>query len=249
MFGKSLNSTHSSARGRALRLRLTVAASLALLGLVSARAQDFSKSFRVLPSASAVEVVNKMGSVTIVPGDAGAVFVTAVRNGANITAVQLPDGKVRLEVTSDTPVDFKLTVPAASALNVLCVMCDNGIVVKGIRGEILLRTTKGSIQITGARSPRVEASSTSGDVRFDGEILPSGSYTLKSFSGRVAAFLPAGASFRLNATSFRGGMDLQDFPMNFERQSDKFVRALVGSDKATVNLWTQEGGILLRRKN
>jgi hypothetical protein len=248
MLRKRSHSTRRSPRASRLRASLAVAASLALLGL-SAGAQDFSKTFRVLPSASAVEVVNKMGSVTIVPGDAGMVVVAAVRNGANINAVQQPDGKVRLEVTSDTPVDFKLAVPASSALNVLCVMCEGGVLVKGMRGELLLRTTKGGIRITGARSPRVEASSTSGDVRFEGEILPSGSYTLKSFSGRVAALLPAGASFRLSATSFRGGMDLQDFPMNFEKQSAQFVTAFVGSDKAAVNLWTQEGSISLHRRN
>jgi hypothetical protein len=242
--------SHSTRRGpRAGRFQASLAvASLALLGL-GARAQDFNKTFRVLPSASAVEVVNKMGSVTVVPGDAGTVVIAAVRNGANINAVQQPDGRVRLEVTSDTPVDFKLTVPASSALNVLCVMCEGGVLVKGMRGELLLRTTKGGIRITGARSPRVEASSTSGDVHFEGEIRPSGSYTLKSFSGRVAALLPANASFRLNAASFRGGMDLQDFPMNFEKQSAQFVTAFVGSDKATVNLWTQEGSISLHRRN
>jgi hypothetical protein len=248
MLRKRSQPTRRSPRARRFQAPLAVAASLALLGL-SARAQDFSKTFRVLPSASAVEVDNNMGSVTIVPGDAATVVVVAVRNGANVSAVQRPDGKVLLKVEGNAPVDFKLTVPAASALKVGCVMCEGGVLVRGMRGEMTLRTTKGSIQITGARSPRVEASSTSGDVRFEGEILPSGSYTLRSFSGRVDALLPAGASFRLNAASFRGGMDLQDFPMNFEKQSAHFVTAFVGSDKATVNLWTQEGSIKLRRRN
>ena len=248
MFAKRFGFTLHSSVPRGLSLSFAVLSSVAWLSL-NAQAQDFNKSFRVLPSASALEVVNKMGSVTLVPGDAGTILIAAVRNGANINATQLPDGKVRLEVTSDTPVDFKITVPASSALNVLCVMCNGGVLVKGMRGELVLRTTNGNIQITGARSPRVEASSTSGDVRFEGEILSSGSYTLKSFSGRVAALLPAGASFRLNATSFRGGMDLQDFPMSYEKQNDKFVRALVGSDKASVTLWTQEGSISLHRRN
>lgn len=248
MFAKPFASTIRPPVPRTLSLSLAVLSSVALLSL-TARAQDFNKSFRVLPSASALEVVNKMGSVTLVPGDAAMIMIAAVRNGATINAVQLPDGKVRLEVTSDTPVDFKITVPSSSAVNILCVLCNGGVLVRGMRGELVLRTTKGNIHITGARSPRVEASSTSGDVRFEGEVLPSGSYTLKSFSGRVAAFLPASASFRLNATSFRGGMDLQDFPMSYEKQNDRFVRALVGSDKASVTLWTQEGSISLHRRN
>lgn len=247
MFGKSSVTTHRIPGAAHLRLPLALAATLAFCGVVGA--QDFSKTYRVLPDASALEVINKMGSVTVVPGDSSTIVVTASRNGASINTSPLPQGGVKLEVTSDTPVDFKITVPASSMLNLLCIKCAGGIVVKGIRGMIQVRTTEGNIQITGARSPLVEASSTGGDVHFDGEILPSGSYTLKSFSGHVEAFLPAGASFRLNATSFRGGMDLKDFPMSFEKQSDRMVHAFVGSAKATVNLWTQEGRISLRRRN
>lgn len=249
MFANSSVLTHvNPGLGKLKFLSLAAIASLAFISF-SASAQDFNKSFRVLPDASALEVINKMGSVTVVQGDVSTITITASRNGANINTSPLPQGGVKLEVTSDTPVDFKITVPASSMLNLLCIKCAGGIIVKGIRGMIQARTTEGNIQITGTRSPLVEASSTGGDVHFDGEILASGSYTLKSFSGRVQAFLPASASFKLNATSFRGGMDLKDFSMNYEKQSDRMVHAFVGSAKATVNLWTQEGSIVLRRRN
>jgi DUF4097 and DUF4098 domain-containing protein YvlB len=122
------------------------------------------------------------------------------------------------------------------------------ITVKNLSGQMRARTTEGDIHLTGIRSTRVEAHSASGNVSFSGEILPSGSYTLKSFSGRVEATLPAGSDFKLSATSYRGGMDLGGLRMSFQKQSDKLIEGVSGAGRAAIYLWTQEGSIHLRHK-
>ena len=143
-------------------------------------------------------------------------------------------------------VELEISAPPATNLDLLCFKCT--VLVTNTTGPVHARTTDGQILLTGVRSPRVEAHSTKGNVSFNGEILPSGNYTLKSFAGRVDATLPAGADFKLSAASYRGGIDLGGFALSFERQSAQVVEAVCGAGRASLSLWTQEGGIQLHRK-
>ena len=87
-----------------------------------------------------------------------------------------------------------------------------------------------------------------GSVFFSGDILPSGNYTFKSYSGRVVAGLPSDLDCRLTATSYRGGIGLGEFAWRFKKQTDQFVEAVVGDGRAAVLLWTQEGSIQVHRR-
>lgn len=223
---------------------------LAGLGAVTT-AQDFSKSFKVLPDSGSLEIKTKMGSVTVVPAEGNTIQILARRVGNSITATQpSPQGMVRVEVTSDAPVDLIVNVPSSTSLNVFCVKCSGGVIVRGLRGAIKINNTDGDIQLTGIRSSQVEARSVSGNVSYDGEVQPSGSYYLKSFSGRVDAALPVGAKFKLDATSGRGGIEIDpgDFQLTVQKQTSHLVQGLVGSATATVTLWTQDGSIRVRKK-
>ncbi|HEX4947391.1 MAG TPA: DUF4097 family beta strand repeat-containing protein [Blastocatellia bacterium] len=214
-------------------------------------AQDFSKSFKVLPDSGSLEIKTKMGSVTVVPAEGNLIQVLGKRAGNSITASQpSPQGKVQVDVTSDAPVDLVISVPSSTSLDVFCVKCTGGVIVRGLRGAIKINNTGGDIQLTGIHSSQVEARSMSGNVSYSGDVMPSGSYNLRSFSGRVDAALPAGAKFRLNATSGRGGIELEpgDFQLTMQRQTPQFAQGLVDSATATVTLWTQEGSVRVRKK-
>jgi DUF4097 and DUF4098 domain-containing protein YvlB len=130
------------------------------------------------------------------------------------------------------------------------VKCSGGVIVRGLRGAIKINNTDGDIQLTGIRSSQVEARSMSGNVSYSGEVQPSGSYYLKSFSGRVDAALPAGAKFKLEATSGRGGIELSpgEFQLTVQKQTSHLVQGLVEFATATVKLWTQEGSIRVHKK-
>lgn len=222
----------------------------ASLGAV-ATAQDFSKSFKVLPDSGSLDIKTKMGSVTVVPAEGNTIQILAKRVGNSVTASQpSPQGKVYVEVTSDAPVDLVVNVPSTTSLDVFCVKCSGGVIVRGLRGAIKINNTDGDIQLTGIRSSQVEARSMSGNVSYSGEVQPSGSYYLKSFSGRVDAALPAGAKFKLEATSGRGGIELSpgDFQLTVQKQTSHLVQGLVESATATVKLWTQEGSIRVHKK-
>src|SRR5262249_44618755 len=221
----------------------------ALVVVPIANAQTFTRIFTVSPESSDLEVINQVGSIKILSGGVtGKIAINARQSDGDtkIGASQTPEGKVKVEVTGRGTVDFEITVPSQSNLDLLCYKCM--ITVANTTGTVIARNTDGQIQITGLRSPRVEAHSTRGSVNFTGDVLPSGNYTLKSFSGRVDATLPTNADFKLLASSYRGGRNLGGFPLKFEKQSDQLVEGASGSGKATVSLWTQEGSIHLHRK-
>jgi DUF4097 and DUF4098 domain-containing protein YvlB len=212
-------------------------------------AQTFSRSFAVSPERSEVEVVNQAGTIKVTAGANPAKIVITATHGEGapkIDATQNALGKVKVEVTGKGKVDFEITVPASSSIDLLSYR--GAIVVTNLAGAVRARVTDGDIQIAGMRSAKVEAHCTRGNVSFSGEVLPSGSYTLKSFSGRVDATLPADADFKLSASSFRGGMDLDAFQMKFDKRSHQLVEASRGSGRASISLWTQEGSIHLHRK-
>lgn len=228
---------------------LTISFAVVSAAAVSVSAQTFNRAFSVPPETSELEVVNQAGTIKVTAGaSAGKIIVNARYNesAAKIGATQNGQGKVKVEVTGNGAVDFEITVPASSDIDLLSYK--GVIVVTNLAGAVRARITDGNIQVVGLRSPRVEAHCTQGNVNFIGEVLPSGSYTLKSFSGRVDATLPANADFKLTAASFRGGMDLGAFQMKYDKQTHQLVEASHGAGRASVSLWTQEGSIHLHRK-
>lgn len=236
-------------------LRMTSLLSLGWLTLIVASpmafAQNFSKSFTVAPDASQLEVINQTGSIkiTAVSGSANKIIVNARQSNGDpkINATQTAQGVVKVEVTGKGAVDFDITVPLATNLDLLSYK--GMIVVSNVSGPVRARiTTQGNIIFNGLRSPIVEANSAHGDVTFSGDILPSGTYTFKSFSGRVDATLPANADFKLLATSYRSKLELGGFPVKFDKKTEQLVEGQCGQGRANLNLWTQDGSINLHRK-
>jgi len=212
-------------------------------------AQTFNRAFAVSPERSELEVVNQVGTIKVTAGANPNKIVINARHSdgaAKIEATQNAMGKVKVEVTGRGRVDFEIAVPTSSSINLLSYQ--GAIMVTNLAGTVRARVTDGDIQIAGMRSAKVDASCTQGNVSFSGEVLPSGRYTLKSFSGRVDAILPADADFKLSASTFSGGMDLGAFQMKFVKRSHQLVEASHGAGRASISLWTQEGSIYLRRK-
>jgi hypothetical protein len=228
-----------------------LAVSLAVVSALAspAGAQTFNKTFVVSPETSDLEVVNQVGTIRVTAGgNPGRIVVNARQNDgvAKIDATQDAQGKVKIEVMGQGTVDFDVSVPASSNVDLLCYK--GAITVMNLVGAVRARVTNGNVQVTGLRSVRVEAHSTQGNVTFSGDILPSGSYTLKAFSGHIDATLPANADFKLSAASFQGGVDLGGFEMKFDKRTHQLVEAAHGAGRASVSLWTQDGWIRLHRK-
>lgn len=235
---------------------LQTAATLCLLTIPSlsqqASAQTFNKTFQVSPDASEIEIINQSGSIKVTAARAtNRVVLTAKypsqgTSTPSIKAEQSPGGRVKVEVTGLTAVELEATVPATSKLDLLCYNCT--ITVANAAGAVRGRTTDGAILFTGFQSARVEAHSTTGNVNFNGAVLQGGSYSLKSFSGRVDATLSANADFILSACSFQAGIDLGGFPLKFSKQTAQIIEAKIGEGRAALALWTQEGSLHLHRQ-
>jgi DUF4097 and DUF4098 domain-containing protein YvlB len=218
---------------------------------MTAIAQTYSRTFTVPSESSGLEVINHVGSIKITSSGANKIVINARQadNRSQILASQSSEGDVKVEVKGHSAVDFDITVPSSTKLDLFTYK--GAISATNLTGPVVARiTTDGNIQFTGLRSPSVEAHSLGGNVTFNGALLPDGEYKLKSFSGLVEVNFPPNADFRLSASSSSGvmEMDLPGFPMKFIRQTNQLVEAVSGRGLAKVFLWTQEGKIYLRRK-
>jgi DUF4097 and DUF4098 domain-containing protein YvlB len=249
MFSRNVSSSVKFFVASALGL-LTSAAFIHTAG-ETAGVQVFNKTFSVSPETSRLEVVNQTGAIKVSAPNPSASKITInarqADGDARVDATQSSEGNVKVEVSGRGITDFEISVPPSTTLDLLTYK--GAISVADLTGSVRARiTTEGNIQFTGLRSPKVEASSTGGNVIFNGELLPDGDYQLKSLSGKVDVTFPSNADFKLSASSHSGVIDLGGFPMKFERQSNQLVEAAYGAGRAKVFLWTQEGSIHLHRK-
>ncbi|MEP7271294.1 MAG: hypothetical protein ABI882_07295, partial [Acidobacteriota bacterium] len=152
---------------------------------LTAQAQAFSQSFRVSPQLGELEVSGHAGSIKVVAAEGNFISVRAREKDDNvkISAIEVKPSHIKVEVIGSGKVKLEISVPAGTTLDLFCYKCE--MKVKNINGPVVAKSTEGDIEIRGGRSARVEAYTTTGDVFFDGEIVPSGSYTLKSLSGNV----------------------------------------------------------------
>lgn len=146
------------------------------------------------------------------------------------------------------------------------------IFVTEVAGHISVRSTTGDINITSAAG-RVEAESIFGGLRFfspmtysvdgstvsgsiiyEGDLMPTASCKLSTYSGRIDIGLPSVVSFELNAKSSHGKVQ-SDFPLALKRRSDSQAHggnSLIGAHRAgeaTVVLSSYRGDISIRRKD
>ncbi len=80
-------------------------------------------------------------------------------------------------------------------------------------GHVEATSIMGNLTITGSESQRINAQTGSGKITFDGDFLPIGDYTLKTYAGDINVICPSSDSFALDAHSLRGKLDNQ-FKLN-----------------------------------
>lgn len=81
----------------------------------------------------------------------------------------------------------------------------NGLVeVEGGTGRLEVTSIGGSLRFRDVATRYLVANSTSGDILYQGDFLPGGSYEFHNNQGSVELVAPASASFELNADSVRG---------------------------------------------
>ena len=133
--------------------------------------------------------------------------------------------------------------------SLLCMQC---------AGKLNFTSVSGSAQFLQPQLSNLSASSTSGNLLYDGDFLRTGIYTLKSGMGLVEVRFSDSDSFDLRAITTTGTVDNQaaDFlkpdSHGLKHLSTRFAHSLTGSVNAglaQVNLSTFSGTIRIRKRD
>jgi DUF4097 and DUF4098 domain-containing protein YvlB len=121
-------------------------------------------------------------------------------------------------------------------------------------GKLEITSVSGNVKLVEMRSYNVRAQTWAGDLLFDGEFLPNGSYRLKNYSGSIEVRFSPADSFDLSATSVRGKVDNQANltpPPHTRSYESKFSHSLFGTlnqGKAKVELISFDGTINIHKR-
>ncbi len=119
----------------------------------------------------------------------------------------------------------------------------------GIKGSVGAESVSGDIEMTGVSdAAAVTGKSVSGNIRYEGVILPGGRYELKIHSGTIEMLIPASSSFELEADTFNGAIDSEFEIQVIGKISPREVRGTVGKGGAAVRLKSFSGDIELKKR-
>jgi len=133
--------------------------------------------------------------------------------------------------------------------SLLCMQC---------AGKLNFTSVSGGAQFLQPQLSSLSASSTSGNLLYDGDFLRTGIYTLKSGMGLVEVRFSDSDSFDLRAITTTGAVDnqaaafLKPDSHGLKHLSSRFAHSLTGSVNAglaQVNLSTFSGTIRIRKRD
>jgi hypothetical protein len=187
-------------------LRLDASSGYLNLGLRSGAPRSGDTRFEVsVPVGTRVRANTTSGDIRIT-GSKGEVEARTQRGD-----IAIEDVGARVETTA-----FSGDVDVSGVAGSLRVSVLSGDVqVRGVTGDVEVKTVSGEIDLRDVRSRLVRATSTSGDVRFDGAIDGSGRYELESHSGDVELMLPASVDATLRLSTYSGGIE-SDFRLTLQ---------------------------------
>jgi DUF4097 and DUF4098 domain-containing protein YvlB len=126
--------------------------------------------------------------------------------------ISSPTGSVSVEhVSGDESIEsVRGSIAVADGAGFIQVRSLNGdITLLRPAGHVEATSIMGNLTISGAESQRINAQTGSGKITFDGDFLPIGDYTLKTYAGDINVICPGSDSFALDARSVRGKLDNQ----------------------------------------
>jgi DUF4097 and DUF4098 domain-containing protein YvlB len=122
-------------------------------------------------------------------------------------------------------------------------------------GRIEVSSISGSFKFLNLRSYFVRAQTSKGNIVFDGEFLPSGTYRLKNYSGLIEVHFSPGDSFDLSATSLKGKVNNQaklsppSHPPHFYAKYSNSLFGTLNAGRAKVDLASYDGTINIVKRD
>jgi DUF4097 and DUF4098 domain-containing protein YvlB len=121
-------------------------------------------------------------------------------------------------------------------------------------GRIEVASISGNLRFVDVHSPYVRAQTSNGNVLFNGEFLPNGTYRLKNYSGVIEVRFSPSDSFDLSASSLKGKVNNEARldPPSHHHFLPKFGNALFGtfnSGRAKVEISSFNGTINIMKRD
>lgn len=227
---------------------------------VSSAAETFAqkKFSKTYPASKNVrlQLTNRSGTVTVEGWDRPEIRISAyVEEPAASIEPQSLSGKIYINLVEGNQgrnvgnVNFTINVPYSSSVDIETRM--GNLNVSNVRGTLVRAhiSSEGDITLTNIDANTVSAENVSGDIFFDGNLQPDGSYRFASTRSNINLRIPSDSSFRVVATApstrnialgaFSGGMNFTD---------GRRVIGKVGDGSATLTVTSQRGSISFIRR-
>ena len=215
--------------------------------------KSFSKTY---PARSNVrlELRNWSGAIKVETWERSEIKISAeMESPAARFSPEMSDTGLKIDVINANrgrgdigAVNFRVQVPVNSTVDLETKRGD--ITVRGVQGSMVRAhiTLEGDIHLTDIRAVMVRAENIMGDILFDGELLPGGSYDISSVQGNINIRIPYDSAFRLVATApLTRSITLGSFAhpgLSFISDGRKVV-GNVGDGRASLNITNQRGKI------
>jgi len=213
----------------------------------------FSRNF---PAGNKVRIqlTNRSGTITVEGWDRREVNISAYLEApaANISPQEISD-TIYLNLVKDNQgrvdvgnVNFTVRVPHTSSVDIETLI--GNLIVSNVRGGLVRAhiTSEGDITLTNIGAAAVSAQNGIGDIFYDGELQPGGSYRFTSMKGNINLRIPFTSSFRLVATApSTRNISLGSFSnanMNYTGDGRRVVGRF-GDGGATLTVTNQRGSI------
>lgn len=234
-------------------LLLSVVFFFALSPADIAAQKRFSRTF---PATNNVRIVlvNRSGMVTVEGWNRQEVSVSAYLEvpAANVTPT-VENGAIFINLVKDNQgrgdvgnVNFTIRVPFTSSVDIETLI--GNLIVSNVQGGLVRAhiTSEGDITLTNIGASAVSAQNGIGDIFYDGDIRPGGSYRFISMKGNINLRIPFSSSFKFVATApSTRNISLGSFSnakMNYTGDGRRVTGSFNNGD-ATLTVTNQRGSI------
>ena len=214
-------------------------------------AHRIEKHFKVDPHA-VITIHNPNGKVVVKAWTKSEVMVIADHSSTNVEVDAQQIGN-RIDVIThqvpesiapdDLRADYQINVPQDAELQI-----------HNDSGEVSVSDVLGD-KFLNLRSYFVRAQTSQGNIVFDGEFLPNGTYRLKNYSGLIEVHFSPGDSFDLSATSLKGKVNNQaklsppSHPPHFYAKYSNSLFGTLNAGRAKVDLSSYDGTINIVKRD
>lgn len=203
-------------------------------------------------SSARYDVIVPIGTRVIASTVSGVIEISATMGEVSARStsgsVEVRGARERLEATSVSgdidvrDVTGRIRLEAVSA----------GIEVESARGELTAETVSGTIAIRRSALETLRATAVSGNISYDGAVVPTGSYRMNTHSGNVLLAMPASTAAMLELETFSGRIH-SEFPLTMQpgetsrRGQGRRMEFTIGEGGARVTIGAFSGNITIRR--